>query len=168
MPATRTASDHSTPPTVCEDCHTTSAWEPVFTVDHFQVLGTCTSCHDDGDQDSRSPADHRRVRRLPHHQRLAARLLRPPGRQRRLRQLPCQHQDKGERPLNTTDGLRGLSHHQRLGTGLHRRPLPGARHLHQLPRRRRPGQSITCRPPPSATIATPPTPGCPPPSTTRA
>jgi hypothetical protein len=31
---------------VCEDCHTSNVWAPVFTVDHTQVIGACGSCHD--------------------------------------------------------------------------------------------------------------------------
>ncbi len=30
----------------CENCHTAFAWIPVQRVDHNEVLGTCTSCHD--------------------------------------------------------------------------------------------------------------------------
>ncbi|MGB5165724.1 MAG: cytochrome c3 family protein, partial [Woeseiaceae bacterium] len=30
---------------VCEDCHSSSAWTPVTNVDHNQVLGSCSSCH---------------------------------------------------------------------------------------------------------------------------
>jgi hypothetical protein len=31
---------------VCEDCHSTTIWTPVTIVDHTQVLGSCSSCHD--------------------------------------------------------------------------------------------------------------------------
>ena len=30
---------------VCEDCHNVAAWAPVDRVDHAQVLGSCSSCH---------------------------------------------------------------------------------------------------------------------------
>ncbi len=30
----------------CDQCHTSYAWLPTLTVDHTQVLGTCSSCHD--------------------------------------------------------------------------------------------------------------------------
>lgn len=30
----------------CESCHRTSSWVPVIRVDHFEVFGTCFSCHD--------------------------------------------------------------------------------------------------------------------------
>ena len=31
---------------VCEDCHSTTVWSPVTRVDHTQVIGSCSSCHD--------------------------------------------------------------------------------------------------------------------------
>ncbi|MDH5232084.1 MAG: hypothetical protein OEY38_18625, partial [Gammaproteobacteria bacterium] len=36
---------------ICEACHSTTAWVPVITVDHNEVLGTCETCHP-------APADH--------------------------------------------------------------------------------------------------------------
>jgi len=30
----------------CQDCHTESTWAPVRMVDHTQVIGSCSSCHD--------------------------------------------------------------------------------------------------------------------------
>lgn len=29
----------------CESCHRTSTWAPAVRVDHFEVLGSCYSCH---------------------------------------------------------------------------------------------------------------------------
>jgi hypothetical protein len=29
----------------CEACHRTTTWAPVIRVDHFEVLGSCYSCH---------------------------------------------------------------------------------------------------------------------------
>jgi hypothetical protein len=31
---------------ICEDCHSPATWSPVVTVDHNQVIGSCSSCHD--------------------------------------------------------------------------------------------------------------------------
>jgi hypothetical protein len=30
---------------MCEACHSTVAFSPVATMDHFQVIGSCSSCH---------------------------------------------------------------------------------------------------------------------------
>ena len=36
---------HIASSTACESCHVTVAWKPASKVDHTQVSGTCTSCH---------------------------------------------------------------------------------------------------------------------------
>jgi hypothetical protein len=32
----------------CDSCHRTAGWVPVIAVDHVEVFGTCSSCHDGG------------------------------------------------------------------------------------------------------------------------
>ncbi|MBI4693457.1 MAG: hypothetical protein HY749_05495 [Gammaproteobacteria bacterium] len=41
----RNTAAHIATNTVCEDCHSTSAWRPYTQVNHADVTGTCTSCH---------------------------------------------------------------------------------------------------------------------------
>ena len=36
---------HAQTSTRCESCHQASAWSPVIKVDHFEVFGTCSRCH---------------------------------------------------------------------------------------------------------------------------
>lgn len=44
--ATAQPARHITTTEQCESCHRTSSWVPVVRVDHFEVFGTCFSCHD--------------------------------------------------------------------------------------------------------------------------
>jgi hypothetical protein len=36
---------HPLTTTVCADCHSTTAWQPVMRIDHADVIATCVSCH---------------------------------------------------------------------------------------------------------------------------
>jgi hypothetical protein len=43
--ATSSPPTHNVVTERCEACHRTSTWSPLIRVDHFEVLGTCYSCH---------------------------------------------------------------------------------------------------------------------------
>ena len=75
----------------CAACHATQAWKPATRVDHAQVLGTCSSCHNGTHrrgQDREPHRDQRRVRRLPRDDRVEAGDVRSLGHQRHLLDLP--------------------------------------------------------------------------------
>ena len=42
---------------LCEDCHTVTAWSPYRRVNHNDVIGTCSSCHN-GTIAQGKPRDH--------------------------------------------------------------------------------------------------------------
>jgi hypothetical protein len=43
--ATPMPPDHILSTTLCQDCHLETTWAPVRRVDHSQVIGSCSSCH---------------------------------------------------------------------------------------------------------------------------
>ena len=55
--ATAQPTQHMLTTEFCDSCHRTTGWVPVLAVDHVEVFGTCTSCHDGGRAPGK-PADH--------------------------------------------------------------------------------------------------------------
>jgi predicted CXXCH cytochrome family protein len=49
--------DHILSTPLCEDCHWQTNWDPVRRVDHSQVIGSCSSCHN-GTSGTGKPLDH--------------------------------------------------------------------------------------------------------------
>ena len=55
--ATPVPPDHIRTTNQCQDCHLETTWAPVWRVDHFQVQGTCGTCHN-GSAATGKPSDH--------------------------------------------------------------------------------------------------------------
>jgi hypothetical protein len=55
--ATPMPPDHILSTTLCQDCHLETTWNPVRRVDHSQVIGSCSSCHN-GIAATGKPVDH--------------------------------------------------------------------------------------------------------------
>jgi len=49
--------NHIASTTQCQDCHTETTWAPVRFVDHTQVIGNCSGCHN-GQNATGKPANH--------------------------------------------------------------------------------------------------------------
>ena len=49
--------NHPSTTGICEDCHTTSSWAPVYYMDHTAVIGDCRGCHN-GLQAAGKPINH--------------------------------------------------------------------------------------------------------------
>jgi len=55
--ATAMPTNHILSSNLCEDCHLETTWAPVRRVDHSQVIGSCSSCHNGSVADGK-PLDH--------------------------------------------------------------------------------------------------------------
>ena len=55
--ATPMPTDHILSTRLCQDCHLETTWSPVRRVDHTQVIGSCSSCHN-GVAGTGKPVNH--------------------------------------------------------------------------------------------------------------
>ena len=131
---------HVTSAETCDSCHTTSAWSPIYYMDHMAVSGSCGTCHNGNSAQGKPPGHivsgdncddcHNSSLWVPavfDHANITRELLLLPQRFGR--------DWEGQRTHQHGEYLRGLPQQLVLGPGARRRSHAGHRHLLQLPQR---------------------------------